>query len=1184
MRGIRAGVAAAIGWALLAGTAAPAVAAPAAAAPAVVPRVCPATAPDEASAAVAAVGCGSRVEAMSGRSATSQVFVNPDGSATLESSPVPQRVQQANGSWAAVDTTLRARPDGSLVPTASTADVAFGAGGSAPFVTYRAGGATLTLSWPGPLPAPTVDGSAAVYSGVQSGVDLRVSATPDGFREVLVVRSAAAAAGLAQIRYVVGGTVTTAATPDGRLRFVGPNGATVAVTAAASMWDSSISPGAAGELAAGVSAGQAAAAVAAAAALPGEVSSADGPGVAASSAEVRVSASGGAMVLAPDSDYLLHAVFPVYVDPAISPGFVKWAYGNNINHNWDVGGKAWVGRDTDTGDLYRSFFDMSTTSGALTLKGKHILSAKFQIELWHSWSCGPTYTHLYRVGVIKAAPRQTWSSWPLPSPIWLSSAASNANKAGGCGAAQPDQLVEFGGLAADVQNAANGNWNTYSVALCACNSAGQYETVTDRWKKFYVDSRTKLVVSFNTLPSGPANLATSALACGGVVGTTAPVLQAQYVDADGADTLNANFQWQQLPSGPVSTVAGPAKPANNNGAVALSLGPAAEGKQYQWRVQTRDAYDSSPWSGWCAFTVNASAPPPPVVSSAAYPRCDPGALGACVAAGGPGVSAGFTFSQPAGDGADVVSYHYGWTNPPALSTTVAAGAAFSAQLTPPRYGLNTLYVSSVDTAGTPGGISRYQFLVNAPGAAQAYWPLDDIRGHLFTDQVSGTPLTPTAVTWTADARYLGSQAASFGATSQAAGPVPAFDTSGSFSVAAWARLSSTTCGGNETAVSVDGDTAAANNHVSGFMLTFDCTSGKWKMRIPMKNQLTPGFAEAVAPAPAVAGRWTFLVGVWDEGESKVRLYVNGALAAEMTPDAAGWLAPRGTGWAATGPVVIGRDRWNDTDGGRFAGQIADVRVYSRVLTADDLTGTDADPANRVPASTGLAAATQVGNWNFAGTPDCFCDTAPDGSFWARPMRLDAGWSATPPTSAYVSDSRDGNGALWLDGVAGSADTHDPGSTAGRPVLRTDQSLTISAWVRPDALAGTDQVVAREGGDTSAFTLCYQSSSGKWMFGVSSPDGAGGYTWARATADAAPLTGDWTHLVGVFDAATGTVTLYVDGVAQAAHGTGATGWLTTGSLRLGSAGTNGYFNGEIDQVQAWQGVLSAREIADLHRNS
>jgi hypothetical protein len=89
---------------------------------------------------------------------------------------VPQRVKQADGSWADIDLNLGKDGTG-WRPRMSTVDVAFSPGGDAPLVSVFKSGKRFTLSWPDSLPAPTVSGDAATYRDVYDDVDLVVRAT-----------------------------------------------------------------------------------------------------------------------------------------------------------------------------------------------------------------------------------------------------------------------------------------------------------------------------------------------------------------------------------------------------------------------------------------------------------------------------------------------------------------------------------------------------------------------------------------------------------------------------------------------------------------------------------------------------------------------------------------------------------------------------------------------------------------------------------------------------------------------------------------------------------------------------------------------------------------------------------------------------------------------------------------------
>ncbi|MFF5235551.1 LamG-like jellyroll fold domain-containing protein [Dactylosporangium sp. NPDC000521] len=1168
--------------------------------------------PDEWSAGAAAKACGGKVEVAAGRSEYTQVFANPDGTTTFTSSAVPARVRRADKTWTPVDTNLRARTDGTLAPRASVADVVFSAGGAGPFVTYRTGGSTLSLSLPVVLPKPVIDGSSAVYSNILPDIDLRATATATGFTHVLVVKTAAAAANpaLAAIRYdVTGDTVARTAT-GGRVAFRNTKGRTVAVSSEAYMWDSTVDPGAGGEVKV-----DAATLSALRQAPTAELRSTEHrPGVTARIAPIAVTAAadGHGMLLRPDTAMLRNpaAAFPLFIDPQIGPVDTRWAYSRSQDSDYGPNDKARVGYNPPAyggdGKLYRGYFEFPTTYGGQTYKGKHVTAASFSIELWHSYSCTDTPTSLFRTGGITVGNggRMNWATRPLgASATYLATGYGHANKAGGCTTGQPDMLMTFGGtptMRDDVQIAANGNWDTYTVGLCACDSNGANESADSRWKKFYVDYRTTMSVTYNTVPGTPANLSPhqGQVACGGVIGTTTPVLQAQYVDADTADNLTSTFQWQQLPSGAVTTLSGPSKPANNNGAVTVSLGSAAEGKQYQFRVQTNDGTDPSPWSPWCTFTVDTTAPPAPVVTPTAsgsapvYTACDPGNINACTPRGGPGISGGFKFSEPTGPaGQDVVKYVYGW-DAPSITVTVTAGAATpTIMLTPPRYGINKLTVYSVDTGGLSSPTSVYNILVAAPSSAVAHWPLDSINGHGFTDSVSGSSLTTSGVTWTPDARYIGADAATFNGTGQASQSVPV-TTAGSFSIAVWSRATPSLCAtGIEYGImSMDGPTGKA----SAFKLTFDCVKLRWEFDIVADPAATSPTLTSVSTADgsAVPGRWTLVVVSYDKAHNKINTWVDGTLADTSTPSS-GWVSQHDASLGGSGPVVLGRYRASTgNDAGRFSGQIADARIWNRALVAEDVIGSNANPATGVPAQTGLTRPLEVGSWQF---PDgeCYCGDTPDGSVFGRKATLtpnwtlDPSWSGDPATTPawLTNDSHDGNGGVQLDGTAGYVSTRDDKGTwttaddVERPVLRTDQSVTVTAWVKLDAIKSTDQQVLSQ----NNFHLYNRGSDHRWSLNVRKPDGSGGYISIESTSDVVATTGEWVHLAGVFNAATGDVQLYVNGVRQASTGHGSVGVAPSLSLMIGtrSATNPSLFGGTIDEVHAYQGILNDREIANSY---
>jgi hypothetical protein len=77
---------------------------------------CAAAVPDAEAATGTARDCGRPVEDLSERSATGQVFANPDGSRTAVLSAQARFARSAQGSWVDVDTSLAMTVDGTRFP------------------------------------------------------------------------------------------------------------------------------------------------------------------------------------------------------------------------------------------------------------------------------------------------------------------------------------------------------------------------------------------------------------------------------------------------------------------------------------------------------------------------------------------------------------------------------------------------------------------------------------------------------------------------------------------------------------------------------------------------------------------------------------------------------------------------------------------------------------------------------------------------------------------------------------------------------------------------------------------------------------------------------------------------------------------------------------------------------------
>ncbi|PKV91539.1 glycosyl hydrolase family 2 [Amycolatopsis echigonensis] len=171
------------------------------------------------------------------------------------------------------------------------------------------------------------------------------------------------------------------------------------------------------------------------------------------------------------------------------------------------------------------------------------------------------------------------------------------------------------------------------------------------------------------------------------------------------------------------------------------------------------------------------------------------------------------------------------------------------------------------------------------------------------------------------------------------------------------------------------------------------------------------------------------------------------------------------------------------------------------------------------------------------------------------------------------------GASWTAGHSGSAlAVNGSGQYAdtGAALVKTDLSYSVAAWVKFNAVGdGFQTVVSQDGDDHSAFFLQYSGADHKLAFS---------FVGTRALAPITPEAGRWYHLVGVRDAATGQLALYVDGQLAASRsvclGEASTGHTVIGRGKYGGNPVD-FLNGAVDQVHVYDRALSAAEVAKLY---
>ena len=280
-------------------------------------------------------------------------------------------------------------------------------------------------------------------------------------------------------------------------------------------------------------------------------------------------------------------------------------------------------------------------------------------------------------------------------------------------------------------------------------------------------------------------------------------------------------------------------------------------------------------------------------------------------------------------------------------------------------------------------------------------------------------------------------------------------------------------------------------------------------------------------------------------DEDVAIYVNGVLAGSasgystsyvnlpLTPQGQAAIIPNGTNVLAVSCY--------QTTGGQFI----DVGILDQILVANTLT-VPTDYAGNWPldATNGAIAVDASGNGN---------NGIVSGATWNPNGQI--------------------NGCLNFNGVNNYVQITNPVSN----------DFSIAFWVKTTHSGGTGQWYGGDGlvdGDfaVNANDFGTALSGGQFAFGTGNPD-------TTILSSTAINDGAWHHCVATRVAATGALSVYVDGALEAT-GTGNTNSLTaSGNLRFGQIESGGgYFDGSLDEVKTYDRALGGNEVTALYNNS
>lgn len=1178
--------------------------------------------PEDQQALLKATETGERVEVVGERTEYATVFANPDGSTlTLEQSVAPVRVKDQDGDWVKPDPVLERRSDGSVAPKAAAVDLSFSGGGDdGALVRIAREGRSIALGWSGQLPKPVLDGPSAVYADVLQGVDLRMTATVEGFRELLVVKTpeAAASPDLKRIEFALtSARLKLSETQAGGLSATDANATEVFTAPPARMWDS------AGQQTQTTVSTAAFATASEAESVPQD-DPVDGPGPGDASVELPVQVEDGALAVVPDADMLAKtdsSDFPIYIDPSVtwgesertllrSDGYEDYAWGNGEDDQGKGVGEcgSWNGYYCGPGYVQRLYFEFSPAS----LKGKHVLDATFRITEPWAFQCDPRTVDLVRTNPISSS--TTWSGRPKELD-WMVDMNVSAGRGSACDPDQPVAPINFNdnpdepneNLTPTVRDFAAGKFTWLTLELRAHN-----EGDTSAWKRFRNDA--SLVVDYVGIPAKPTGIGikvgdarvcetdasdpaivdspnptmvtTPQTASGGEA--SAMLRGAMAVEKKVGDTWSDAFPVIERPS---TGHVGDNKPVSTTTPTDLS-----ENVLYRYRSWTRSYWNNyKNWlsgpsnastTGWCYFKIDTSAPKAPQITvGTPYSACT---STSCVPNGGPGKGAVFTFAPASGD--SNASYVYKEDSETKWSSPIK-GSTVKPTIIPQEPGTFRLWVRATDSLGRPGAIGQVEFLVAEGEGPVGRWHFDEDSGQAIDSSTTTTANQDNATLatgaerdgrgrrgeiWYADDGTVLAQPKTDkglslnGTAGYASTTSTVLETRSSYTVAAWVRVSPSATK-TVTVLSQSPTTASPwSTKYSPFYLSYSAGGAKtWSMRVLSTTQVGGAYTQEVkAKHPTPQGAWTHVAGVFDSEKDTIGLYVNGQLQGKTAV---------GTAWKADGGLQIGRTIYADAYTDYLNGSVDEVAVWQTALT-DKLI---ADEAKSLSSKSGFEDMEMVASWNPAGASGS--TLADSGSGYGRTLTL--------------------QGGATLDGSDIVLNGNDAAAVTAGPVVDETGSFTATTRVELNKdeiskkpIGYTAQVLGQRTADGSSWGLWFHLTGkvpvfdpetetevtkleGYWRFGRLAADGT---TFTAVSSDQAAILDSPVRLTGVYDALGDTgpvIRLYV-GYTQNDADKGYTAVVGTGDLAVGkgfsATAWSHFLPARISDIRLWAGAVGSSE--------
>ena len=322
----------------------------------------------------------------------------------------------------------------------------------------------------------------------------------------------------------------------------------------------------------------------------------------------------------------------------------------------------------------------------------------------------------------------------------------------------------------------------------------------------------------------------------------------------------------------------------------------------------------------------------------------------------------------------------------------------------------------------------------------------------------------------------------------------------------------------------------------------------------------PGWFWKLTGVHPAIHRWTHVALMYGsfDGVTEQRVYVNGELIHRIA--ASGLIGDKHP--ESQQFQIGGRERYSQT----FSGMIDEVRVWSRVLTEQELRA----GLSQTPATSDSHF---IAGWNFNETSG---NTAFDIGLGGYDISLDNLGSESTPQRIAENRTQEGVG-LYFDGVDDHIAIIAEDALTG---LEMNNTLTLEAWVYPTG----------EGSGPHGGTII--NKEGEYYLGRST-DGHVIYAlanttpgWVTVTSTASIPENRWSHIALTYNSLSNQVIIYLNGQSvfvRSAEGAIGDFHPEEQQLRIGGRQNddvrdgNQRFHGAIDEVRIWNRALSSTEI-------